>query len=284
MIIQRLFSSKGKKEPTPENKTRKDLTKLITGTASGAVLGGYAGKRIDSADKLTSIAVDLESHPLKQAKLMELAGGNKKLAKRAIQEAASLITPETVRRVKRGAKIGAATGGILTGANVIRKRVQKDYSESLPEDWNEKDEKYIDLVERGKRKSEILTKNPDKTRNIVYAGVGAASGLISGYKRGRLYKRPLGKNLLGKSKFVDSHPEIVRSAGEAAKRGIIGLSLSELGNEVTELQSGGKISSNKTKKLGEKQRKDADNAIKKYKKMKSSKEREDYRKKIGVKF
>lgn len=45
MIIQRLFSSKGKKEPTPENKTRKDLTKLITGTASGAVLGGYAGKQ-----------------------------------------------------------------------------------------------------------------------------------------------------------------------------------------------------------------------------------------------
>ena len=282
MIIQRLFSKKAKKENT--SKTKKDLTKLTSGISSGAILGGALGKHADTVENSLKISEDLSLHPEKQIKLREMSKGNNKLAKAALEEVASSITPETIRKVKKGAKYGAVAGGIISGANIARRRIQKDYSDTLPEDWNEKDEKYIDLVEKAKKRSETLFGNPDKTRNIVYTGVGAASGLVSGYKKGRLYKGPAGKKLIGKSGFTKAHPEIVRSVGEAVKRGAVGLGLSELGNEATELVSGGKLSSNNLKKQAQKDRENADKVLRRYKRMKSSNERDNFRKKIGVKF
>ena len=284
MILPRLFSKRARDESSP-NKTKKDLTKLTSGIASGAVLGGSLGKHIDTLDKSFDIKHDLKKHPEKAIKLRELTGNNKKLTKAALNEVASSITPRTIKRVKKGARYGAMAGGIISGANIVRKRIQKDYSETtLPDDWNENDDKYINLVEKAKKRNEILFNNPDRTRNIIYTGVGAASGLVSGYKKGRLYKGPVKKNLIGKPEFTRSHPEIVRSIGEATKRGIIGLGISELGNEATELMTGGKVSSSKIKKQSKRDREAADKALRKYKRMRSSNERDNFRKKIGVKF
>jgi hypothetical protein len=285
MILPRLFSKNAKdKKVSSSGKTKKDLTKLTSGIASGIVLGGSIGKHIDTLDKSLDIKYNLEKHPDKAMKLKELTGNNKKLTKAVLDEVASSITPETIKKVKKGAKYGAIAGGTITGANIIRKRIQKDYSETLPDDWNEKDDKYIDLVEKAKKRNKILFGNPDKTRNIVYTGIGATSGLVSGYKKGRLYKGHIGKNLIGKPGFTKAHPEVVRSISEATKRGAIGLGLSELGNEATELMTGGKVSSSKIKKQAQRDRENANKVLKKYKRMRSSKDRDDFRKKIGVKF
>lgn len=287
MIVQRLFSRKFNKEsePSSSSKAKKDAIKLVSGITSGTILGGSLGKYVDTIYKSSDIDADLVLHPEKQVRLRELTGGNKKLMRAALDEVASSITPETIKKVKRGAKYGALVGGAVSGANIIRKRAQKDYSESLPDDWNEKDDKYINLVEKAKKRNKLLFDNLNTTRNIAYASIGAASGLVPGYKSGRLYKGlTKGKKLLGKSSFIESHPELVRSAGEAIKRGAIGLSISELGSDATEIATGGKLTSNKLKEQAQKERDGADKILKKYKRMKTSEERDEFRKKIGVKF
>jgi hypothetical protein len=80
MILPRLFSKNAKdKKVSSSGKTKKDLTKLTSGIASGIVLGGSIGKHIDTLDKSLDIKYNLEKHPDKAMKLKELTGNNKKL-------------------------------------------------------------------------------------------------------------------------------------------------------------------------------------------------------------
>ena len=282
ILRQKTYSQKSSSE---KSKTKKDISKLSSGIASGAVLGAATGQYLDNLDRKFDLDYYLKNHPEKVQELNKYTRGNKKLNSAVLNEVSSVITPKTIKNMKKGAKYGVIGGGIISGSNIIRKRIQKDYSDNeLPKDWNDTDDKYINLVEKGKRKSKLITGNPDKTRNIVYAGIGATTGLISGYKKGRLYKSKSIQPLLGKAKFSDKHPELTRAATNSLKRGVVGLGISNLLNDATELSTGGKVSSSKIKKQGEKDRESADKVIRKYKRMKTSKEREDFRKKIGVKF
>ena len=282
ILRQKTYSQKSSSD---KSKTKEDISKLSSGVASGAVLGAATGQYLDNLERKFDLDYYLKGHPEKVQELNKYTRGNKKLNSMVLNEVSSVITPKTLKKIKKGAKYGAIGGGIISGSNIIRKRIQKDYSNNeLPNDWNETDDKYINLVEKGKRKSKLITGNPDKTRNIVYAGIGATTGLISGYKKGRLYKSKSIQPLLGKAKFSDKHPELTRATADSLKRGMVGLSISNLFNDATELSTGGKVSSSKIKRQGEKDRESADKVIRKYKRMKTSKEREDFRKKIGVKF
>lgn len=288
MIIVRSkhFSNKTIRDQEKNDKLKKDTIRLSSGIASGSILGSYLGKKKDLIDKSIEIEDYLRKYPDKNKKIIKMTGGNKKLSSAVLNEVASVITPETVKKMKKGAKAGAVVGGIISGSNVIRKRIQKDYSDTdLPNDWNDNDKKFLDTVEKGKRKSKILLDNIDRNRNLIYSGVGVTTGLVSGYKKGRLYKgSSLGKNLIGKQKFSNSHPEILRAGTESVKNGLIGLGISVLGADAQEVATGGKCSSSKFKRLGEKERKRIDGHINKYKKIKTSEEREKYRKKLGSRF
>jgi len=213
------------------------------------------------------------------------------------------MTPETIKGMKKSSLIGAGVGGVITGADlIIKNRHQnknKKENNKLPkvksfsqvaEDWNENDDRYVKLVENAKKRQKFLVKYGKP--NTIYATVGAGIGAISGYRSGKLYKsinngNKAAQKLIGKASILDRHPILLRTAGNTMIGSSVGYSISNLGNHMTSIATNGKYLASdpeRLEKMAKNERKAADRIVSKYKKMKTAKEREEFRKKIGVKF
>ena len=290
---------KSEKDENSKNKTLDDIKYVTLGTGSGAIVGGGLAKIMNNAIN----QVDLEDHLLhnsegEQAKyLLSLknssSGKARKRYKQIIDEAAEMANPKVKRaRIKKGRLIGAGAGLLISGAGLAAKKLrekkdkkkEKSFSdEKLPNDWNETDNKYVKLVEKGIKKNEKFS-NLDKFMKQSYTKGGALVGAYLGFRRGKLHRPPKTKGgtlLLGKrGNLFKEHPEILRTVKGTAEGALGGLGFAILSSQVLDI--GG--ASDKIKKLGERERAEARRIIKKYKKMETSEERKGFRKKIGVKF
>jgi len=270
----------------------KNLKDIAIGTGSGAILGAATGKRVNNVLNQVDLEVFLENNPDKNQIFRNIERRGKKgsrLARLILDEAAERVNPQIkLKRMKKGALIGAGSGLLLSSGVAIKRKIKskksKSFSESLPSDWNELDEKFISTAEKGKRKVERVSSDPSKRMVITYTKGGALAGGINGYRHGKLYKLPkTSSKLIGKTNPLKSHPELARSAAGAVTGALVGASYATLINQQRELVPS-KYSPEKLKKMGENEKKRVDAAIRKYKKLETSKEREEFRKKLGSKF
>ncbi len=295
MILKR----KSEKDNDPKNKTLDDIKYVALGTGSGAIVGRELAKGLNNIINRG----DLEDHLLQnsepeQAKyLLSLKDSSSRKARRRykqiMDEAAERANPEVKKALaKKGTLIGTGVGLLISGAGLTAKKLrekkakEKSFSdEKLPSDWGETDDKYVKLVEKGIKRSEKLS-NLDKVMKQSYAKGGALIGAYLGFRRGKLHRPPKVKGgilLLGdktKRNLLKEHPEILRTIKGSAEGALGGLGLATLSSQIYDITG----KHNEIKNLGERERTEARRIIKRYKKMETSEERKNFRKKIGVKF
>lgn len=261
---------------------KKDVATIAGGIASGTILGAEAGKRLDIYENAYNLKDFLYNNPQKMTELSQKIPKSKQ--RTVMRELSGTITPKTIRYVKKGAKLGAITGGTIATGAVLKKSLKKEKKfSSKAEDWNKNDDKYVGLIEKAERKNQIIGKHPERSMAIAYATPLAVYGAINGYKRGSLYKGvKQSHKLIGKQSLLERHPEKIRAAVNAGRGALVGVSMSQLGNHMNTIT--GLPDADTVKKASEKDTKTREGIIKKYKNMKSKEDRDEYRKKLGLKF
>lgn len=140
-------------------------------------------------------------------------------------------------------------------------KIQRLFSTELPKDWDSDDDDYINMVENAKERNKKLA----KASKYLPLGFGLGVGLSGGALTGNL---ATGGGLKG------------TVIGGLAGAGI-GVGSTILGKKLVDSSYGTNIRNLDIKKMSKRDQRIAEEAINKYKKMKTKEERLDYRKRIG---